>query len=105
MRPSTLHAILGAVGVGGVVAFAAAFMWIGRLENRVEQLEKSAVDLKLGPRGQSCQLIVARLVKEPTNKALMALADKWGCSMAPAAEMFGDNMKPPPPPPAPQPER
>ena len=85
MKQSTVGAIAGAIGLGGVIAFAGAFMWLGRLENRVEQLEKISVDLALGPRGENCQQIVGKLVERPNDKALRQLADEWGCSTFAAA--------------------
>ena len=98
MERRELIEIIGAIAIVGSGTYA-----IAQLENRVSQLEKQAEDLAMGPRGQSCQLIVQRLVQRPTDPHLNALADKWGCSMmAASTENVPDDA--PPPPPAPQPE-
>lgn len=81
---------VGAI-TGVVAAFAAGFIWLGRLDNRIEQLEKltqnqsatierQSSDIELGPRGQNCQLIVGKLVERPGDKSLMRLAEEWQCS-------------------------
>ena len=74
------------VSVLAAVGAAAALYWAANLANRVGQLEKSGQEQQTGPRGRSCQLIVARLVERPTDEGLKALADEWGCSRAPEVQ-------------------
>ena len=101
MAVTTVERWIGGIGLVSIVS---AGVWLGSLETRVAQLEKQGEDLALGPRGQSCQLIVQRLVQRPTDRALHSLADKWGCSMMAAATEEIDPDAPPPAPPTPLPE-
>ena len=72
--------VIAAIAVPLIVGAA----WLGRLEGRVDQLEQETEMLAMGPRGASCQTIVQKLVENPTDPALIGLADKWGCSDMPA---------------------
>lgn len=96
MRTKTkvIDAILAFVGIAGLGSIALGLMWLGKLDARLDALEKKLEtlhpqSLAIGARGQSCIEIANKLTRAAENKDARAqgelerLADKWGCAVMP----------------------